>query len=795
MAETPFKIKTGIKLDTSKAEADLKKFTENNKNIKDIDIQVKLDYNDVLTGLKSIKEEIDKINKTKVNISADTSELKDNYKKAINDVQKQFENTELINPEQAINSKEIIAKYKDVFSTISKLNKQLSSGINDDVALDSFAKIDELGKQLDKLRKRIKPKDLELFDFKQDNSEIVDINKQILNLTNNVEKLDKNLKSVNFKTVDTSYVEDSLTNFLKIISQLDKYDNVDISITVNDLKNKMSDIDTVIKNLKELETIKNDFNKLSPDIKSNLGEDYFKEIETQITKIENSVKSVDGTFTAMSSVVKNTLKETKNAIKVEAKNIENELKESLKVDKAIGNFEEQFKKLEKSFNSINFKNVDTSDIVNKIKELSEHIDNLKKTSNDEIDIEVDINKALSEVKELKDVIKNLKDFDKLKGIFDEIGDSVKNTLGKDYVSKLESQLNELEDTVYKVDGSFERLSSSMKDSFSEAISDIKLVQNEMKQASKITEDFGNVARSSINNGFIDNFKSSFTAYTLGDIAGDTVINTIRGITDAYIEMDAAITNIKKVADENDINSVDKLENIKNTAIDVAKEVGKSSSEVMNAIADTLQAGIGNMQTSIDVAKQTMMLANVGDIDQETASSAVNTMINGFNIDAVTKFKKEINGTQVEVTELTQTMDALNHASNNYGTDTQKLLDGLQNGATVLGSYGVSIEDTIALMTAGIEVLGNGNKVGNSLKSIAINMAGISTSAKDGTLTLNKTAKSLEEIAGIDIFEDRQTGQVKDMVTILDELQAKWHTFTEEEQLGLANAIAGEQLPS
>lgn len=662
MAETPFKIKTGIELDTSKAEADLKKFTENNKNIKDIDIQVKLDYNDVLTGLKSIKEEIDKINKTKVNISADTSELKDNYKKALNDVQKQFENTELINPEQAINSKEIIAKYKDVFSTISKLNKQLSSGINDDVALDSFAKIDELGKQLDKLRKRIKPKDLELFDFKQDNSEIVDINKQILNLTNNVEKLDKNLKSVNFKTVDTSYVEDSLTNFLKIISQLDKYDNVDISITVNDLKNKMSDIDTVIKNLKELERIKNNFNKLSPDIKSNLGEDYFKEIETQITKLENSAKSVDGTFTAMSSSIKDALKEAKNSIKIEVKNIENELKESLKVDKTINNFEEQFKKLEKSFNSINFKNVDTSDIVNKIKELSEHIDNLKKTSNDKIDVEVDINKALSEVKELKDVIKNLKDFDKLKGIFDEIGDSVKNTLGKDYVSKLESQLNELEGTVYKVDGSFERLSSSMKDSFSEAISDIKLVQNEMKQASKITEDFGNVARSSINNGFIDNFKSSFTAYTLGDIAGDTVINTIRGITDAYIEMDAAITNIKKVADENDINSVEKLENIKNTAIDVAKEVGKSSSDVMNAIADTLQAGIGNMQTSIDVAKQTMMLANVGDIDQETASSAVNTMINGFNIDAVTKFKKEINGTQVEVTELTQTMDALNHAS-------------------------------------------------------------------------------------------------------------------------------------
>lgn len=121
---------------------------------------------------------------------------------------------------------------------------------------------------------------------------------------------------------------------------------------------------------------------------------------------------------------------------------------------------------------------------------------------------------------------------------------------------------------------------------------------------------------------------------------------------------------------------------------------------------------------MEVAKQTMMLGNVGELDQETASSAVNTMIKGFDIDPVTKFNKQVNGTSKEVTQLTTSMDALNFASNNYGSSTQQLVDGLQNGATVLGSYGVSLEDTVGLMTSGIEILGNGNKVGNGLIDLA-----------------------------------------------------------------------------
>ena len=72
------------------------------------------------------------------------------------------------------------------------------------------------------------------------------------------------------------------------------------------------------------------------------------------------------------------------------------------------------------------------------------------------------------------------------------------------------------------------------------------------------------------------------------------------------------------------------------------------------------------------------------------------------------------------------------------------------------------------------------------------MAGIKADAYTGELALNKTALALKEIANIDVYSDKKKGEIKDMVSILDELYERWGDFTEEEQLGLAESIAGKQ---
>ena len=98
---------------------------------------------------------------------------------------------------------------------------------------------------------------------------------------------------------------------------------------------------------------------------------------------------------------------------------------------------------------------------------------------------------------------------------------------------------------------------------------------------------------------------------------------------------------------------------------------------------------------------------------------------------------------------------------------------------------------MAMIAGANESLQDPERVGNGLKSIAINLAGLKTSTKDGSIELNKTALALKKIAGIDIFTDSSKTSVKDMVTIIDEVKGKWGELSETQQLALSEAVAGK----
>lgn len=101
-----------------------------------------------------------------------------------------------------------------------------------------------------------------------------------------------------------------------------------------------------------------------------------------------------------------------------------------------------------------------------------------------------------------------------------------------------------------------------------------------------------------------------------------------------------------------------------------------------------------------------------------------------------------------------------------------------------------MEETVGMTIAMNEVLQDASRSGNALKSISVNLAGMKASAKDGTLSLNKTAMALKEIAGIEVLNE-QTGEIKDMYQVMEELYGKWGRLNEQQRAGLAEAIAGK----
>lgn len=133
----------------------------------------------------------------------------------------------------------------------------------------------------------------------------------------------------------------------------------------------------------------------------------------------------------------------------------------------------------------------------------------------------------------------------------------------------------------------------------------------------------------------------------------------------------------------------------------------------------------------------------------------------------------------------------NYAGNNFAISSDGVTEALQRGGSVLSNYGVDLKDSVAMIAGANESLQNPAKIGNGFKTIAMRLSGVQANAKTGNVELNKTAKALKEIAKIDVFTDSSKTQVKDMVTMMDEIKDKWSSLTDVDQKALSEAIAGK----
>lgn len=798
-----FKIKTSVDLDTKEAKQRLEKLQEvGEKNPVKLKAEIdglskfnnqvkqlqglfnkafKID-SDTTKGLKTIEstmKQINKLSEKNQNVlfsflgkdGLKASEDLDKLQKKIIDIKQSME--KLDSTSGGIGQNELVKQYTDIYNTVEKLKKLL----RDDISLPSFFNvtkdIDDLEGKMKTLKSLMTDSSLskiEFLDFKKSNKEIVQLTNEFEGLQQNISKVGKELLSLkvnpNTDLGELKELEKNLENLQKISKE-----DIKADIDIQNAKSKVNELFTYISML-------NDKNKkIELDIKSeqsNLVSQY-KDITAEVTKLQKQLdKGLDMASAERTSAqldqLKNKLKEIYSSLNESSKkdidlfNSKKALQDlteyNTKVNKVVSETNKALSELGKAKGS-GYTNTRIADLKSEVRELQE----LCSRSNE---INIDTGQAMARLQEITQEAKNLTKIADLEGKFDP-------SILKEYNSDIERLVSSAKNLDTNFTGAFKGLETSLSGS--------------QKEFNALNREISNGKKT------MDDFLSSLSAYTLGDILADGITDALRGIKDIFMEIDKGMANVKKVADPSDIDSIKELNNIKDSAINIAKDVGMASGEVMNAIADTLQAGVGGMQESIAVARQAMILANVGDMTQEASTSALNTVINGFKLNPLKEFQLEIGNTVKVTTELQDAMDKLNFAGNNYAIGTDGVAEAMKRGGTVLHEYGVSLSDTIGLITATNEAIQNPEKVGNGLKSVAINLAGMKANAKDGTLELNKTAKTLREIANIDVYSDKSKGQVKDMVQIMDELKDKWDTLKQNEQLTIAEAVAGKHQAS
>ena len=215
--------------------------------------------------------------------------------------------------------------------------------------------------------------------------------------------------------------------------------------------------------------------------------------------------------------------------------------------------------------------------------------------------------------------------------------------------------------------------------------------------------------------------------------------------------------------------------------DFAKQANKAAKELSSTTLDYTDASLIYYQQGLDdkAVKErtdtTIKMANVTGTTAETVSQQMTAVWENFMKDGqhATEYYADV-------------MAALGATT---ASSTDEIADGLEKFAAVADTVGLSYEyATSALATITAKTRQSADVVGTALKTLFARIEGLQLgeTLEDGT-TLNKYSSALEAV-GVNIKDD--TGNLKKMDDILSEIGAKWETLSKDQQVALAQTVAG-----
>ena len=244
------------------------------------------------------------------------------------------------------------------------------------------------------------------------------------------------------------------------------------------------------------------------------------------------------------------------------------------------------------------------------------------------------------------------------------------------------------------------------------------------------------------------------------------------------EVDAAMTELKKVTDETDATYT----NFLSGAGQSAKELGASISDIVNSTADFARLGY-SLSDATELAKVATVYTHVGDdlsgIDEAT-ESIISTM-KAFNIEA----KDSIS-----------IVDKFNGVSNNFAISAGGLGQALQRSASALHTAGNTLSESIGMIVAANDVTQDEESVGNALKVLSLRIRGAKTELKemgedteDVATSTAKLRDSIKGLTGVDIM--KSATEFKSTFDIMDELADKWSQLDDISKASTLEQLAGK----
>lgn len=262
---------------------------------------------------------------------------------------------------------------------------------------------------------------------------------------------------------------------------------------------------------------------------------------------------------------------------------------------------------------------------------------------------------------------------------------------------------------------------------------------------------------------VGSFKVWLSAST---VVMKAVSETRQAVTEIK-ELDDIITEITKTSNLKE----DELVELTNSSFSKASKFGKSAADYLTGVQEMSRSGFYGDQGEA-MAEQSLLAQAAGDMTSELADKYV------IATNAAYKF----NG---EASKINAVIDGQNMVCNRNSVAMTDMAEAMSEAGTVASSYRVSIEDLSAMVgTMEAVTKSGGSEVGNSIKSILINLQNVNSSKI--TKTLDKANASMTEMVN-------GAEKLRNPIAILRDLSKTFNELDEDDPLRseiLAN-VAGK----
>ena len=221
-------------------------------------------------------------------------------------------------------------------------------------------------------------------------------------------------------------------------------------------------------------------------------------------------------------------------------------------------------------------------------------------------------------------------------------------------------------------------------------------------------------------------------------------------------LDDILTEISKTSDLTE----KELKQLGLESFDTASKYGRTASDYLSGVQSMSQSGFYG-KAGEAMAEQSLLAQSAGDMTQEVADKYV------IATNAAYKFNGEAN-------KINAVLDGQNSISNRNSVALQDMATAMSEAGTVASSYNVNIEDLSAMIgTMEAVTKSGGSEVGNSIKSILINLQNVTSDKITDTLT--KANASMTE------FVDG-TEKLRNPISIIRDLAKTFNQLDEDDPL-------------